>query len=283
MIVSEVSENAEIGETREIVRYLPTRGAFPVPDQFDLYALALAADDYNAVFPGTLNSPVRDADSFFQVLTEKGRQRAGKKPFFNLRHDAQLFNERLNLREFGKELGILKQKLKAARPEDLLVVLLVGHGEIAPGSDRYYFLPSSVRNRAMVADEGFSWERLAPLTELPCRKLFVIDTCHAGQALPSLIDELKKRDCLVMCSSAADQKAAETNYSQDPNLPDWHMIYLNQFIRGLKDGTADLSEDGEISLWECAQAVERFEDLPSTGFHEPWDLFQVLDIPLAHK
>ncbi len=283
LIVNEVSEQMELGETREVVRYLPTRGAFPAPDQFNLYAVALAADDYNPVFPGTLNSPVRDADSFLKVLAEKSQKRAGKTPFFNFQHDVRLFNEKLNHRDFENELGILRQKLRTARPEDLLVVLLVGHGEIAPGTDRYYFLPGSVRNRAAIVNEGFSWDRLAPLTELPCRKLFVIDTCHAGQALPSLIDELKKRDCLVMCSSAADQKAAETNYSQDPALPDWHMIYLNQFVRGLSEGTADLSQDGEISLWECAKAVEEFDDLPSYGFHEPRELFQVLDIPLAHK
>ena len=73
-----------------------------------------------------------------------------------------------------------------AKPEDVVVVYLAGHGEMADGV--WYFLPSEMRQMALperVKEFGIPWPKIdAAVKNIRARKvLLVLDACKSGGAL----------------------------------------------------------------------------------------------------
>ena len=93
-----------------------------------------------------------------------------------------------------------KQKNKKVRPDDLLVVFFAGHGDLLSNAGKV--LPARADGRGFAADSGrfvlccpdytpakadsttISGEELFELlADINCRKLVLLDACHAGGAI----------------------------------------------------------------------------------------------------
>ena len=168
--------------------------------------------------------------------------------------DPQQLQESLD--QLGREVG----------PNDLLVVFVAGHGVAVDG--HYYFIPPDPKitsllpeQLAVIRERGISWAQFEQLVSLPCRKLVLLDTCHAGNALlkqrpPShmkaALRRLKRHQMLVIAGSSPGEPAYEL-----PRLG--HGFFTSCLLDGLK-GAADVRRDGEIDVEEIGAYVT--EKLP---------------------
>ncbi|QDU75915.1 WD domain, G-beta repeat [Bremerella volcania] len=189
-----------------------------------------------------------------------------------------------------------QQLQNTARPQDVVLFFLSGHGVRDVESQRYFFLTSDSRF-ADVA--GRRYERCissdafqAYFAGLPCRKVAILDTCHSGAIQPLRQDDLKVmlRDMeedviLTITASEGDEEAFE---ERDKRLG----RFTARLVEGLS-GSADQrayagNGDGQVSLNEVAQYVQATvpSDAAAVGQSQhptifPRDLFPLVDVPLA--
>lgn len=106
-------------------------------------------------------------------------------------------------------------------PDDLVVLFLAGHGLVNGGPRRdYVFLchdaavDADSAGRPLVAAPGtIGWRDLAILAGVPCRKVAIIDTCHAGALGPgvrgSVVREFQEHQIVVLAAAADDEPSLE--------------------------------------------------------------------------
>lgn len=191
------------------------------------------------------------------------------------------------------------QQLKSnARPQDVVLFFLSGHGVRDVESQRYFFLTS---DSSFTDVAGRRYERCISadafqdyFAGLPCRKVAILDTCHSGAIQPLRQDDLKVmlRDMeedviLTITASEGDEEAFEERTKKLGR-------FTARLVEGLS-GSADRREyagngDGQISLNEVAQYVQATvpSDAAAAGQSQhptifPRDLFPLVDVPLAHR
>jgi uncharacterized caspase-like protein len=168
---------------------------------------------------------------------------------------------------------------------------LCGHGIRDRRTNEWYFVTADARYNDLMNDrydDLLSFDDLAMLGELPCRKLAIIDSCHSGAVQPVMrSDDLKaamrmlQGDVVVtMTASEGEEEAAEQKDRQ-----------LGRFTSHLVDafnGAADVDRDGIITVRETVQHVVKAaaEDARATGFVQhptagPADLLKTLELPLT--
>lgn len=189
------------------------------------------------------------------------------------------------------------QRLRdTARPQDVVLFFLSGHGVRDVETKRYFFLTSDSRFTDVA---GRRYERCISsdafqqyFAGLPCRKVAILDTCHSGAIQPLRQDDLKvmlramEEDViLTITASEGDEEAFE---SRDRKLG----RFTARLVEGLS-GQADLIEyggngDGQITLNEAAQYVEATvpQDAAAASQSQhpsifPRDLFPLINIPLS--
>lgn len=193
---------------------------------------------------------------------------------------------------------MLQQLRETARPEDVVLFFLSGHGVRDVETERYFFLTSDSRF-ADVA--GRRYERCISsdafqdyFAGLPCRKIAILDTCHSGAIQPLKQDDLKvmlramEEDViLTITASEGDEEAFESRERQLGR-------FTARLVEGLS-GQADLpayggNGDGRVSLNETAQYVEATvpQDAAAAGQSQhpsifPRDLFPFIDVNLATR
>jgi len=191
-----------------------------------------------------------------------------------------------------------QQLQSTARPQDVVLFFLSGHGVRDVESQRYFFLTRDSRFRDVA---GRRYERCISsdafqhyFAGLPCRKVAILDTCHSGAIAPLRQDDLKVmlRDLeedviLTITASEGDEEAFE---SRDKRLG----RFTARLVEGLS-GTADRREyagnaDGQVTLAEVAQYVQATvpADAAAVGQSQhptifPRDLFPLVDIPLSYR
>lgn len=122
----------------------------------------------------------------------------------------------------------LKQK-QDIENDDLLIVFLAGHGNY-DNKYGFYFVPAipEIENAIKPPAEQIKKycirrDTLEPLARMNCRRLFIVDTCHAGKINQSLKnkEKLKKQvsdwmsqSILVYCSAQADQAAFDGEFTR---------------------------------------------------------------------
>ncbi|MFM7206596.1 MAG: hypothetical protein ACKO4T_08015 [Planctomycetaceae bacterium] len=157
-------------------------------------------------------------------------------------------------------------------PDDLLVLFLAGHGmtNVEAGGAYSYLchdaeLTVSTRDGEPVPSGpgAIGWDDLAPLADVPCRKLALVDTCHSGALGPAArsvaVRELQENMIVVLAAAADDQASQEADA--------WgHGAFTKVLLEGL-EGRADVrgggrlkgrtsGPDGIVSLDELIQYVQ---------------------------
>ncbi len=227
-----------------------------------LHILALAAGNYHLA-KHKLQFPVADATSMVKRL------QAGAEGLYEIGTVIALYDDQLSQQSAADAVKRLRRELAAAHGADLLVVFLAGHG-VAFGEE-YYFVPPDKSLQAFderqVRAIGISWELLLRLASVPCRKLFLIDTCHAGNVLlkddpprhwKAAIRPLSREQALVVSATDIDQPAVEF-----PSLR--HGVFTLCLLQGL-EGRADTANDGEVNYSELSKyAVDRVTKITRSG------------------
>jgi hypothetical protein len=185
-------------------------------------------------------------------------------PFGGL-FDATLLRDAEVTRESWR--GHLERMVKAIQadvtPDDLLVIFLAGHGmnDVVRGRGYAYLCHDATFEEAggelvPVAESSVGWSDFAPLAVLPCRKLALVDTCHAGALSPTrraaAVREFQENMILVLSASADDEASQESDA--------WgHGAFTKVLLEAL-DGAADTRGaagrgDGVVSVDEIVEHV----------------------------
>lgn len=145
-------------------------------------------------------------------------------------------------------------------PDDLVVIFLAGHGmtDTARGRGYAYLCHDATLEEVggdvvPAADSSIGWSDLAPLAALPCRKLALVDTCHAGALAPArraaAVREFQENMILVLSASADDEASQESDA--------WgHGAFTKVVLEALA-GAADTRDggDGVVSVDEIVEHV----------------------------
>jgi hypothetical protein len=190
-------------------------------------------------------------------------------------------------------------------PDDLLVLFLAGHGmtNVEAGGAYAYLCHdadltvSSPDGEPVPSGKGaIGWDDLAPLADVPCRKLALVDTCHSGALGPAArsvaVRELQENMIVVLAAAADDQASQEAD--------EWgHGAFTKVLLEGL-EGRADVrgsgrlktrtsGPDGIVSLDELIQYVQdevprltsQEGGPPQTPTSSPRELVSFVAPPLA--
>jgi uncharacterized caspase-like protein len=178
-------------------------------------------------------------------------------------------------------------------PDDVLVVFMSGHGLRDEQTGEYYYVGVDSRYDDLIErryGSCLSLADLAPLADVPCRKLVVLDTCHAGAINPDLTRELKSalrmlQDDMIFTLTASEghEEAVELRERKLGR-------FTNRLLEALR-GDADRQQgnrDGVASFREVTAYVQKsvrrdsekdvYVQNPTAG---PRELLEVADFPLT--
>lgn len=254
-----------------------------------MHVLAIAASEYaGGIFP-PLDFPVIDAQSILDELTTRSQG------LYEPGVVRNMVNERVSPRTVQDAINALKRELKTSRPDDLLVVFMAGHG-FAFEHD-YYFVPPHQRfAKTSVGPEletdlkelGIAWSQLLQLGALPCRKVFMLDTCYAGNVLlrqnpadhwKEAIRPLKRDQIVVISATDVNQAAVEAAALG-------HGVFTKCLLDGF-GGDADVGKDGQVDLREISDYVVNQVPLITRQFQaqtprvSPTDLIDYISVPIV--
>lgn len=241
-----------------------TAGASAAPRRPRLFFLAAGVDRYPDGRAGDdhpsvpdLDFAVRDAQSVRTALA------AGADAPFDLKFERLLADAEVTRAGWT---GSARQLAEACRkadvgPDDILVLFLAGHGITTGGDDpQYAFLCHDLDVRRIGEDRAGNlvpprsqvllWDDLAELQDLPCRKLALVDTCHAGALGPgsrgTTLRDFQENLVVVLAAAADDEKSLESKT--------WgHGAFTQSLLEalgGAADGHGSHADDGLVTLHE---------------------------------
>jgi WD40 repeat protein len=179
-----------------------------------LRILALGINKYRDPAVQPLAFAVADARSVAATLQEQSQG------LYTVERAAVLSNEEVTPRRWRTALDDVCRDLKAdARPDDLLVLFFAGHAFIDVQTQQYYYVGHDFRLSDLDKrqyEACISWNDLRALAAIPCRKLVLLDTCHAGAIQPlrsrnlkAAVRELQDDVVFTFAASAGDELSAE--------------------------------------------------------------------------
>jgi WD40 repeat protein len=224
-----------------------------------LFVLAAAVDNFSDKGIPELRFCVADSTAIVDAL-KKG---AGN--LYELAETRLLFNEQVTLANWRKVFQEIRQELHdVARPDDLLLIYLAGHGMVDEKTGEYYYISHDAKLEN-VLDGDFegcvAWRDFELLSDIPCRKVAMLDTCHSGAVqenqlrhqLKAATRSLQEDLIITLTATSADEKAAED--------PRWgHGGFTMVVLDGLtgkadRPATGSASADGLIALPELVRYV----------------------------
>jgi len=184
----------------------------------------------------------------------------------------------------------LEGEMRDVRPDDLIVLFVSGHGLVDPASGKYFFVTANARYNDLVRQnyrDCLSFEDLMRWSDIPCRKIAILDTCHSG-AIQELDSEHLKKGVralqgdmvLTLTASEGNQLAAEYRGAQASLFTGAIQKTLQQLPDVNKDGLLDWREivehvRNQVTVQSLIGTVPQF---PTVG---PKDLLEVIELPLA--
>lgn len=158
-----------------------------------------------------------DASSVRDVLA------ADAAPFGGLTTGSLLRDEEVTREGWTRSLARLVESISAdVTPDDVVVVFLAGHGMNDTARRRGYAYLCHDASFEEVGGEAvpiegstIGWPDFRPLAALPCRKIALVDTCHAGALAPArravAVREFQENMILVLSASADDEASQESD------------------------------------------------------------------------
>lgn len=147
------------------------------------------------------------------------------------------------LQSFMDEVGTLRR-------EDIVVLFISGHA--VEGNDQnvdaYYYIPSAARDWSDLKSNAVSWTSLRALAKLPCRKIFLLDTCNSGEAvntekvlfqqdaLKKMIRPLNHDGPIVFAAVTGNKAANELNVEK-------YSYFTDEILNGLAGKADGVIED----------------------------------------
>ncbi len=186
-----------------------------------------------------------------------------------------------------------KELAKTVSPDDLVVMYLCGHGLRDRLTGQWYFVTADARYNDLMNDrygDCLSFNDLAALSQLPCRKLAILDSCHSGAVqtlmrpddLKSALRFLQDDVVLTITASEGDEEAAEQRETKLGRFTTELVAALNG------DADRDGNGDGIVSLREAidyvSQKVTQASEREGASQHptaSPEYLLQSLHLPLT--
>ncbi len=250
----------------------------PQRDEARLFLLSVGVDDYRDAQIPKLTTAVRSTRRFLDVLQQYAA------PLYQL-DAAALLNDRATKASWRMLTRDFATKLqKNVSPDDLLVIFLSGHGVRSTESAGYQFVTSNARYADVLSGkyaDCLSFTDLSVFSEVPCRKLVILNTCHGGSAQPlmhremkSVVRELQDDLLVTLAASGGEQEAVEGRFAG-------HLLEALQ-------GQADVDGDGLVGFGETVNYVQArvladskndaTQQFPAAG---PAELIPYLNLPLA--
>lgn len=209
--------------------------------------------------------------------------------------DAQAIGQELEARGFTV-IRVLDQQATAQRirdvlgdqlpakmkPEDRLVVFYAGHGEtrsLSGGQTMGYLLPVDAQ-RDRLHGTAINMAEIRNLAALLPSKhvLFLVDVCYggiAGQQFRSLPPQTESYLKQITREPGRQLITAGGPGQQVVEGPQWgHSVFTYFLLKGLKDGLADLNQDGVIPASELYAYLDGRVPAESEGQQRPelWSL-----------
>lgn len=202
---------------------------------------------------GNLQGAVRDVQLHAEVWqSQKGRLYHDSE--FRLRPDAQAIRRDI--------LMELDHFARTARPDDLLIVVLCGHGDFRQDQgdrpkksiSRFYFCCPDYdpqRPRETGIEHTELYEKLATIR---CRKVVFLDACHAGEATFNPVRSLTPGGVGPIIYAACDRSELAYEHPQKKNG-----LFTLAVVQSLSDGFAqtDRNSDGQVDSRELMDAIRR--------------------------
>ena len=250
-----------------------------------LHLIALGVGNYRDAAITTLDFPARATDRVAATV----RQYASG--LYDVTTE-QLVDDQATRPLWRVFAGSAAERLRrTAGPDDLLVIYLCGHGLRDRRSDQWYFVTADARYRDLMDDrydDCLSLSDLSAFAEVPCRKLAIIDSCHAGAVqantrpddLRTLLRFLQEDVVMTLTASEGGEEAAEVRATGLGR-------FTARIVEGFKGG-ADVDGDQIVRLRELVDYVTAAvaQDAADDGASQhpvaaPADLIQRLDLPLS--
>jgi len=155
------------------------------PRDAKLHVLTIAVSDYPesntfGPLPPVVVNDAKKVEAFFQSRTPKPND-----PYYGIQVWHGLYDEKATLAAIRSRFAEMAQQM---RPEDIVLLLLSGHGRVFPGQEMFYYLPVDfIPNEA--AETGLNTAMLVDfIRSIPARRVIVvINACQSGGALDSLV------------------------------------------------------------------------------------------------
>ena len=210
------------------------------------YALIIGIDKYQNVQP--LSYAVKDAESIQNILINSFD--------FLLENITLLKNEEATKQNILKSFSDITKK---AEDSDRVLIFFAGHGEtmdLPGGGEKGYLIPVEGDSDDLYLT-GLPMEELRQIALISRAKhmLYLVDACYGGIAAvgsrginskitPNYIDKITKdKSRQVITAGGRGEQVIEK--------PEWgHSAFTLNLKRGLKDGRADINDDGYITANE---------------------------------
>ncbi|MFM7058581.1 MAG: caspase family protein [Planctomycetota bacterium] len=238
-------KNRQVVDSRQSTRQLnvatTTRHSIE-PGQ--MFLIGLAGTKYQAMPP--LNYTTHDLDELQKWLKRLQYRRSSE-------FEATLKEHQIT-RESVQEaiLKTLKKVGERQNPNDLIVFIAAGHGEVyngefcyivptAPIIARQQAVPLTAKDETTNYNISIPWSSIArQLNKAPCHVLWAVDACHSGAAQSEAAHKAAIRESAgihsmrqVLWSSSPDEKSLESTYWQFESADNGHGAFTLALLEAL--------------------------------------------------
>jgi WD40 repeat protein len=266
-------------QTTAFERVLVEQSQLPPLVPGRLYILAIGVNNYRDSAIEDLDYPVADAESLVAAFQTQSHK------IYEMVPPIVLTNESVTRARWQSTFVELTERLKdAARPDDLLVIFMAGHGEVDPRTQVYHYICQDAHlDTLLTGSETISWDDFRLMADIPCRKLVLLDTCHSG-AIQGVRQQHKQatrefqENLVFTVAAAADDEASQER-------TEWrHGAFTKSLLEGLA-GAADESHDGVVTLNELVTyanwVVPKLTSDAQHPIAAPEELFEYVSLPLS--
>lgn len=215
-------------------------------------------------------------------------------PVYKPETSVALVNEQANRQTWKNAIQSQLQQLKSeVSPDDLIVIFLSGHGLRDAASGDYLYVGADARYEDLMSQrygDCISFSDLSQFADIPCRKLVILDTCHAGainldqrRELQSALRMLQDDMIFTLTASQGNEEAVELREQKLGRFT--HRLL--ESLHGAAD-TNDGDRNGVTSFKEVISYVKRtvrqdsqqdtYQQEPAAG---PVALLKYADFPLT--